>query len=397
MELQIRTPRRSLSRDWTIAIGDHTFDYCVRSGGRAWSDLLPRLAALQVDHFVMIADTGVREKAEEACRRIAALPGSTCTLFLLPVNEATKSIATIEQLSLRAEHEVGITVNSCIIGFGGGLVANIAGFLAAIQFRGLRLIQMPTTLLSMADVMPSVKQGVNTSAGKNHLGTYTAPLFVWADLTSLRTLPRIEIQSALCEMMKFILTIAPPHGSTLYETIIAELHPDMRYQEDQLLRIIHLCVEAKCQILAGDPHEQGEGLLFEYGHTVGHALELLSSQGPDPLPHGLAIGLGMLVAARVARMLGLLSEREEKTHHGFLHLIGVPTRIPATLSTDAILALLRHDNKRGRLKALPDDEIAMVLLRHLHEPHRTEKTVLTRVPLTVVRAAIEATRLDVFA
>jgi 3-dehydroquinate synthetase len=379
-----------LTLDRDIRFGDYRFGYHVRSGEASWLEFLERLAVLAADHYVVVTDDALpRDLVGQVTGRIATI--GNCVLLTFPASEAAKSISTVEALSIQAEERAHITVASCVIALGGGLVANVAGFWAASQFRGINLVQLPTTLLSMADVMPSLKQGVNTPRGKNHLGAFYPPLFVWNNLSFLETLPTVEIRSALCEMIKFILTIPPEEGSDLYEVAAAALRPDGLYREEQLLQFIQLCVDAKCRVMRDDPFERWEGLIFEYGHTVGHALELLSYRdGHRPIPHGLAVGLGMLVAARISRMLGMLSRQEEEEHFELLQRNGAPTSIPAELPTQEILGLLRHDNKRGRLLPLPEGMVNMVLLNHLREPNRTRGTVLTQVEESVVAEAIDA-------
>jgi len=383
------TESTALGLDWNLAFGGYAFGYHVRSGALAWQELLERLAALDVDRFVLVTDDAFpHHLAREAHQRIASI--RDCTWLAFKASEAAKTVTTVEALSTRAEEEGHITVASCIIALGGGLVANVAGFLAATQFRGLKLIHIPTTLLSMADVMPSLKQGVNTRAGKNHLGAYKAPVFVWSDLSYLRSLPSIEIRSALAEMIKFILTIAP-HDPQDYEAAIAALRPDAHYSEEQFLHFIRLCVDAKCSVMADDPYEAGEGLIFEYGHTVGHPIELLSSRsGHRPIAHGIAVGLGMLVAAHISGAMGMLSDEEVAHHTDLLRRNGAMTAIPSELSTQDILQMMGHDNKRGRLRPLPKGVYNMVLLKHLREPNRTRRTVLTQVEAGLVRDAIEA-------
>lgn len=386
--MQITEADLALDRD--IRFGGYRFGYHVRAGETSWVEFLEQLAPLAADHYVVVTDDALpRALVEQVSGRIATL--GDCAMLTFPASESAKSISTIEALSIEAEERAHITTASCVIALGGGLVANVAGFWAAAQFRGINLVQLPTTLLSMADVMPSLKQGVNTPRGKNHLGAFYPPRFVWNHLDFLRTLPATEIRSALVELIKFVLTIPPAVGSTLYEDAVAALRPDGWYRQEQLFQFIELCVDAKCRVMADDPFEQAEGLIFEYGHTVGHAVELLSYRdGHQPIPHGLAVGMGMLVAARISAMLGLLTQAEEEEHHLLLSRNGAPTAIPAELPTRDILDILRHDNKRGRLLPLPTGTVNMVLLEHLREPHRTRGTVLTQVEERVVAEAIDA-------
>ena len=358
---------------------EFSYPYHLRSGD-AWPELLGKLHALETDHFVLVTDaTFPTRLAEEAWMRLSSL--GRCTLLTFQGGEHAKNLVTIHRLgndSIRA----GATRRSCIIALGGGLVGNVAGLLAALFFRGARLVHIPTTLLAMSDSCLSLKQGVNSDAGKNHFGQFYPPEFVWADLSYLRNLPTIDIRSALCELIKNVLAICPQH----YDEIAATLRQDGVYTEAQVQHFIALCIEAKCAVMGQDALEKHDAVILEYGHTVGHALELRSN---GTIPHGLAIGIGMVVAARISRILGMLSRQEEEAHLTLLRLNGAPTSIPVHFSASELLELLAHDNKRGYLPPVRG-KYDMVLLERLGVPHRTGGTVLTQVEEGTVRAAIEA-------
>ncbi len=360
---------------------EFSYPYHLRSG-QAWPELLEKLRALEADHVVLVTDaTFPRRLAEEAWMRVSSL--GHCTLLTFQGGEHAKNLVTIHGLGNDAIR-AGATRRSCIIALGGGLVGNVAGLLAALFFRGARLVHLPTTLLAMSDSCLSLKQGVNSDVGKNHFGQFYAPEFVWADLTYLRDLPTIEIQSALCELIKNVLAICPQH----YDELAATLRQDGMYPEAQLQRFIALCIEAKCSVMGQDALEKQDAVILEYGHTVGHALELHSG---GAIPHGLAIGMGMVVAARISCMLGMLSQREEEVHLTLLRRNGAPTRVPRHVGAQELLELMAHDNKRGYLPPVRG-KYDMVLLERLGVPHRTDGTVLTQVDEDTVRAGIEALR-----
>ncbi len=155
-----------------------------------------------------------------------------------------------------------------------------------------------------------------------------------------------------------------------------------------MARLIELCIEAKTAIMANDALEKHEALALEYGHTVGHAVELLSR---GTLSHGEAIGIGMVVEGDIARRLGMLSGDDFRLHQALLRANGVPTAIPAALETEHLLRIMHCDNKRGYL---PEQEgtIDMVLLEAPGRPHRTGNTVLTHVEERDVRAALNRCR-----
>ena len=278
----------------------------------------------------------------------------------------------------------GATRRSCVIGLGGGLTGNLAGLLAALMFRGVRLVQVPTTFLAMSDSVLSLKQAVNAGCGKNLLGTFYRPEFVWVDLAYLDTLPAREIRAGLCELIKNVLAIIPSR----YHQVAGLLRPSADYSEPSYRRFLELSLEAKCSVMREDPRECGPALVLEYGHTVGHALELES--GGD-IPHGFAVGLGMLVAAKVARGLGLLSAAEEEAHVELLQRNGTPTSIPAEFHPQTIIERIGFDNKRGYVPRA-DGFQPMILLRALGVPEYRGELPLTPVPVTLLREAIEATR-----
>ncbi len=365
------------------SVRTYTYPYHLRAGD-AWPELLEKLHALHADRFVLVTEaTFPGHLAEAAWMRLSSL--GRCTLLTFQGGEHAKNLVTIHRLgndAIRAE----ATRRSCIIALGGGLVGNVAGLLAALFFRGARLVHLPTTLLAMSDSCLSLKQGVNSDAGKNHFGQFYAPEFVWADLTYLRHLPTIEIQSALCELIKNVLAICPEH----YDELTATLRQDGAYTEAQVQRFITLCIEAKCSVMGQDALEKQDAVILEYGHTVGHALELRSGEA---IPHGLAVGIGMVVAARISHLLGMLSQQEEEAHRTLLRRNGAPTRVPRQVSAQELLEVMAHDNKRGYLPSVRGT-YDLVLLERLGAPHRTKGTVLTQVEEGTVRAAIEALRED---
>ncbi len=381
------TENVTIGLDREIAWSEHgslrtyAYPYHLRSG-QAWPELLEKLRLLEADHVVLVTDaTFPTRLAEAAWMRLSSI--GRCTLLTFQGGEHAKTLVTIHRLGNDAIR-AGATRRSCIIALGGGLVGNVAGLLAALFFRGARLVHIPTTLLAMSDSCLSLKQGVNSDAGKNHFGQFYPPEFVWADLTYLRELPTIEIQSALCELIKNVLAICPQH----YDELASTLRQDGMYPEAQVQRFIALCIEAKCSVMGRDALEKRDAVILEYGHTVGHALELRSG---GAIPHGLAVGIGMVVAARISRMLGMLSQREEEAHRTLLRRNGAPTRVPRHVSAQELLELMAHDNKRGYLPPVRG-KYDMVLLERLGVPHRTGGTVLTHVEESTVHAAIEALR-----
>lgn len=387
MNVTTETPILQLDRQivWRNPDPPHglfQFPYYLRSSDNNWRELQARLAQLQADRFFLISETGLPSSLKElVCEHINAV--RPCLSLTFERGEENKNLLTLHRL-IDGAIEAGATKASVVIALGGGLAGNVAGFLAGTLYRGIRFVHVPTTLLAASDSVLSLKQGINSRRGKNHVGLFYAPAFVWSNLDFLQTLPPDEIRSALCELIKNILTICPEH----LEEVLSTLRINARYTPGQLARFIELCLEAKCSVMAEDALEKHRALLLEYGHTIGHALELAI---PGRLTHGLAVGLGMAVEARISHLLGLLSEEDLAIHYRLLRANGALARIPEDYSTEKLFPFLEKDNKRG-YRQLEKDQFDMVLLRGLGQPNMSDGTVLTRVDRAVVEAALVACR-----
>ncbi|WP_016908914.1 2-deoxy-scyllo-inosose synthase [Streptomyces xiaopingdaonensis] len=371
---------QAVGLDRTVRFGEVQYDFHVRSGTSGRSDLRTRLTELDADRFVLVADTGLPEELMQAVELNLGTVAPT-TVVRARAAESEKNLTALDRIAEQAL-ESGITRRSVVVALGGGVVGNLAGLLAALLFRGIRLVHMPTTLLGMSDSVLSLKQAVNSSCGKNHLGTFHAPVMVWNDLDFLRTLPADEIRSALCETIKNVLGIVPEH----YDEVASLLRTDADYTPEVLGRFIDLCVDAKSAVMRSDHQEKGEALILEYGHTTGHAAELLTG---GRFRHGYAIGVGMLAAARMSRRLGVLDLSDEHAHRELLERNGAPTQLPPGLLTDALVEVVRRDNKRGYLPGTPGT-LDYILLEAPGRAHRPGGRMITQVDEETVRAGIES-------
>jgi len=362
---------------------EYRYPYYLRSGPDAWSELLEKLRAFATDRFVIVTDGAFPSHLAQAFKdQVSSI--APCTLLTFQGGEQAKDLLTVSQLGNEALR-AGAIRSSVIIGLGGGLAGNVAGLLAGLFLRGARLVHIPTTLLAMSDSCLSLKQGVNSELGKNHFGLFKQPAFVWADLAYLRELPPREMQSALCELIKNVLALCPH----CYDEVAAALRADGVYATAQIVRFIELCIEANCSVIRDYALEKHGAVVLEYGHTVGHALEMAAH---GAIPHGLAVGMGMVVEARISHRLGMLTQCDVDTHLDLLQRNGVPTSIPASYGSEELLFLMSKDNKRGYLPPLPGT-YDLVLLKQLGVPNTTGKTVLTQVDEPIVRAVLETSRI----
>ena len=319
----------------------YQYGYHVRSASDAMEQLTQKMWLLDADRFVLLADSGL---PLHVVSQVKALLSSVapCSLHQIAGTEQAKTLLTVATIGDEAI-QAGATRASVVVALGGGLVGNIAGLLSSLLFRGAtRLVLLPTTFLAMSNSCLSLKQGVNSAFGKNHYGQFKAPLFVWCDLAFLQTLPPGEIRAALCELIKNVLTICPER----YDEIAALLRTDSSYSHAHLVRFLEFCLDAKCSVMGDDAHEAHLALLLEYGHTLGHAIELLAH-----VSHGTAVGLGLSLEAQIAYQLGLMSQRDVQAHEYLLQQVQVPP-LPASLRSDEIVQILLRDNKRGYLPPL---------------------------------------------
>jgi 3-dehydroquinate synthetase len=328
-----------------------------------WAEYRQMLAALRADHFTLVVDAGLpKELVEPVYRQVCEL-GVPCLLIPLHASEKAKLMQTALSVLYQARAHGGGTHASCFIALGGGLVGNITGLAASLVVRGIKLVHIPTTLLAATDSILSCKQGVNGETAldllvKNLVGTFKAPEFALVYLSFWQSLTPDEIRSGLCELVKNVLAIDPHR----YEEVAALLNPEARYSLEQFAQVFTWCFEAKEAVMRQDAHEQGAALALEAGHTVGHALESLLG-----MKHGLAIALGLLIEAHISHARGWLSDREVHQHYALLGRTGVPTTLPQTVDLDALIRLIRDDNKIGYLPRREGHHV-MVLLRHLGQP-----------------------------
>ena len=364
----------TLDRD--VQFGPIRYPFHVRSG--AWDELTRRLASLGADRFALVADEGVPGHLTAKVQDCLASTGAPVITIRARAREDAKTWAAAGDVMAQITGG-GATRQSVVIALGGGTVGNLAGLAAALTYRGVRFVNLPTTFLAASDSSLSLKMAINGPGGKNHFGTFWPPEMVWCELAFLDTLPPDEIRSGLCELAKNALAIVP--GGPQWAA--GRLRPDARYTPAELCEFIDFCIGAKTTVMRHDEHEQREALALEYGHTTGHALEFIGG-----IRHGYAVGLGMLAAGGVAAEMGFLPAEDLAVHRALLAANGAPLTIPADLATADILAVMRGDNKRGYIPPQPG-HIDMVLLSGLGGAARDGGPFLTQVPERIIAHAID--------
>jgi 3-dehydroquinate synthase len=275
--------------------------------------------------------------------RVRAALGSADQPALMAEGERAKTLATVGALY---EHCVrrGLDRSAAVIAFGGGVVGDVAGFVAATYLRGIRLLQVPTTLLAQVDSSVGGKVGVNLPAGKNLVGAFHAPQLVLCDPEVLTTLPRREFRSGLYEVVKYGVIASP----TLFTSVHRRLTDIFAHDLDLLTAVVADCCRIKADVVASDERESGPRRVLNFGHTIGHALEAITTY--RRFRHGEAIAYGMLAAARISAARGLMTKDEEGALAELIREMG-PLPAVGDLRIAEALDAVTHDKKvvSGRL------------------------------------------------
>jgi 5-deoxy-5-amino-3-dehydroquinate synthase len=284
-------------------------------------------------------------------------PGVPHEVFTIGDGEPHKSLTTVGELC-SAFASWGLTRADCVVGVGGGLVTDVAGFAASVYHRGLPVVHVSTTLLGQIDAAIGGKTGVNLPEGKNLVGTYWQPTAVLCDTGVLSTLPPREYRSGLGELAKY---------HWLGGGRLDELPLDER---------VAACVRIKAEVVASDEREGGRRAILNYGHTLAHAIE---TGGAYDLRHGEAVAIGLVFAAELARRVDRIDGAAVEEHRRVVAAYDLPGRLPDGLDDDDLLELFARDKKATR-------ELTFVL----DGPAGVE--VVTGVPEEAIRAALAAVR-----
>lgn len=264
--------------------------------------------------------------------------GYTVKILNVPEGEKSKSAAAALRL-LKQISAYDVDKKIFIIALGGGVVGDLAGFVASIYKRGVPYIQVPTTLLAQIDSSIGGKTAIDLTSGKNLVGAFYQPSLVFADTKVLKTLDKRQIRNGLAEAVKYGIIA----DAKLFAYLEANHQKFLKGEIKVLNFIIRRCVGSKAQIVAKDEKEtKGLRTILNFGHTVGHAVEAAGRY--DQYHHGESVGLGMRVAARISVTLGLLTAAQELRINQLITSVGLPEKITG-VRLAKILDLMRHDKK----------------------------------------------------
>ncbi len=268
--------------------------------------------------------------------------GFDVTLIKIPDGEEYKNLLWTEFIYgelLRARLERG----SCLVALGGGVIGDITGFCAATYMRGIRFVQVPTTLLAQVDSSVGGKTGVNHALGKNMIGAFWQPSLVWMDASVLSTLPAREFAAGMAEVIKYGVI----RDKVFFEYLERESGPIKKLAPENLMHVIKRSCEIKAEVVGADERESGLREILNYGHTVAHAVETLT--GYKKYLHGEAVAIGMCMEAFIAVERGLLSAADYERVKKLVAAYDLPTEIPEGLigKKDLMEAMLLDKKVKG--------------------------------------------------
>ncbi len=299
-----------------VELAERSYDVLVGAGA---IDALAQVVPVRARRVAVVTQAGIDVEVD---------PGVEHRSFLIRQGEDAKDLAAIEGLC-RAWSQWGLTRNDAVVAVGGGMVTDVAGFAAAVYHRGIDVIHVPTTLLGQVDAAIGGKTGVNLPEGKNLVGAYWQPRAVLCDTAVLASLPPREMRSGQGEVAKYHFLDDGRFGSTPVEALTLD---------EQVVR----CVQIKASVVAGDEREGGGRATLNYGHTLGHALEIA---GGFDLRHGEAVAIGLVYAAELAFALGRIDSTRVAEHRRVVGAYDLPADLPADADPDELVALFARDKK----------------------------------------------------
>lgn len=274
------------------------------------------------------------------------------TVILVPDGEEHKNLAWLAFLYDRFI-DARLDRRSAVIALGGGVVGDLAGFAAATYLRGIPLVQVPTTLLAQVDSSVGGKTGVNHPAGKNLIGAFHQPQLVWIDVRTLRTLPRREVLAGMAEIIKYAVILSPE----LFELLETELDRVLALDDDLIVEVVRRCCELKAIVVGEDEREAGSRAILNFGHTLGHAVEMLTEY--RQYLHGEAVALGMAFAARLSAARGHCPAEVADRVVRLIARTGLPVDVPPELLGRPLVLAIETDKKMsgGKVKFVCIEEI----------------------------------------
>ncbi len=325
-----------------VELGSRGYPIVISSDN--WASLPGRIVAALPDmtHALVVCDDSILDQWGESLSQ-GLLEVGRCDVATVPSGELSKSLEMLGKLWdwMLAN---GADRRSVVIAVGGGVVGDLAGFAAASFARGLRLVQVPTTLLSMVDSSVGGKTGINLAGGKNMVGAFWQPSLVLIDTATLATLDQRAYRGGLAEVIKYGLI----EDADFFAWLEKHAEALVQRRPDVVAEAISVCCRIKAAVVADDEREtSGRRAILNYGHTFGHAIEATAGYGL--FTHGEAVAIGMSMAARLARLLGRVDDDFVRRQDALLEACELPIRW-ADADPDQMIEVMRKDKKVAHAK-----------------------------------------------
>ncbi len=316
-----------------VELGTRSYDIVIGAGA------LGEIGRLKPKRTLPVMDSTV--KALHGAKILSALGGDTGEFFTFPAGERSKTPETAIEIC-RCAARLKFDRTCRFAAAGGGVTGDLTGFAAAVFMRGVEFIQIPTTLLAAVDSGVGGKTGADIPEGKNLVGAFHQPAGVFIDTRLLTTLPASELGNGLAEIVKTAVILDADLFALLEDSADRLVSaPDF---EELYPEIIRRCCELKGAIVSEDEKESGRRAVLNYGHTFGHAVELLSNY---TLPHGQAVAVGMAAAAELAVMRGLWTRSDADRQNRLLARLGLPVKVPPRFRACDLVNAMRADKKNS--------------------------------------------------
>lgn len=342
-----------------VALERNPYDVIIGSGQLSrLGDALLALPVREGTRILVVSNPDVAHHYAARCIDSLETAGFKPVLLAIEAGEEQKTLDTLK-LILDAAQRNGLERTSLMLALGGGVVGDMTGFAAACWLRGIRVVQVPTTLLAMVDASIGGKTGVNHPRGKNLIGAFHQPSLVMIDPVTLQTLPPREFRAGMAEVIKYGVIGDPELFQRLEQA--DDLSEPSRIKPELLHTILEGSAQAKASVVAADEREGGRRAILNYGHTFGHVVETLTGYGT--WLHGEAVAIGMAAVGHLAVIKGLWSETDQRRQLMLIRKAGLPTQWPS-LEIDNVLATLRSDKKvrHGQLRFVLPTAIGSVVI-----------------------------------
>ena len=341
-------------RTVNVPLGARSYE--IKIGPGLLSDLGRHCAGLKLgNRCAVISDKNVAPRFAKAAQASLKKAGFESVLITVPAGETAKSLKVVEYCyDALAKHR--LERKSFIVALGGGVVGDLAGFVAATYLRGIPFVQVPTTLLAQVDSSVGGKVGVNLKSGKNLVGAFHQPRLVLCDLDTLKTLPKREFRAGLAEVIKYGII----YDAALFARLEHDLPELLDRHTETLTDVIARCCEIKADVVGQDETESGLRAILNFGHTIGHAIENISGYGK--YLHGEAISIGQVAAARLSAAMLDLPEPDVERIRTLFQFAELPTQIRLSAAQrKKLFAAMRLDKK------VSAGEIKFVLAKKIGE------------------------------